>query len=165
MPLYSVHVNSKDQFGQDLVDNLLWLGSLGAKQKEGSFSKLSFPFRVQLELEADEPPMPSATVKVYDHKNKEIFATVLQAQAKKEEKKGEIQSPAFSVDQEEDKESSVDMSLALNDEGKPWTKEQLDDLDWSTFKDVVKAAHGITGRDRVKMTKQYLEATKVKTDE
>ena len=162
MPLYSVHVNSKDQFGQDLVDNLLWLGSLGAKQKEGSFSKLSFPFRVQLELEADEPPMPSATVKVYDYKNKEIFATVLQAQAKKEDKKAE--AVHFSVDQEEDKVPSVDMSLALNDEGKPWTKEQLDDLDWDTFK-AVTATQNITGRSRDKMTKQYLEATKVKADD
>lgn len=45
---YEVHVTSKDQFGQDLVDHLLKLGALGAKQKEGTFSKLSFPFRVTL---------------------------------------------------------------------------------------------------------------------
>lgn len=154
---YEVHVTSKDQFGQDLVDHLLKLGALGAKQKEGTFSKLSFPFRVTLEVEADEPPMPSATVKVYDEKKKEIFATVLQAQAKKEEKKEEPKAN-FSVEQEESEGGEVDLST--NDDGQPWTKEQLEDLDWDTFKAVV-ATKSVTGRSRDKMTKQYLEAVKV----
>lgn len=154
---YEVHVTSKDQFGQDLVDHLLKLGALGAKQKEGTFSKLSFPFRVTLEVEADEPPMPSATVKVYDEKKKEIFATVLQAQAKKEEKKEEPKAN-FSVEQEESEDSEVDLST--NDDDQPWTKEQLEDLDWDTFKAVV-ATKSVTGRSRDKMTKQYLEAVKV----
>lgn len=154
---YEVHVTSKDQFGQDLVDHLLKLGALGAKQKEGTFSKLSFPFRVTLEVEADEPPMPSATVKVYDEKKKEVFATVLQAQAKKEEKKEEPKAN-FSVEQEESEDSEVDLST--NDDGQPWTKEQLEDLDWDTFKAVV-ATKSVTGRSRDKMTKQYLEAVKV----
>lgn len=160
---YEVHVTSKDQFGQDLVDHLLKLGALGAKQKEGTFSKLSFPFRVTLEVEADEPPMPSATVKVYDEKKKEIFATVLQAQAKKEEKKEEPKAN-FSVEQEESEDgedsSDSEVDLSTNDDGQPWTKEQLDDLDWSMFKRIVKTQK-ITGRDRQKMTKQYLEAVKV----
>lgn len=154
---YEVHVTSKDQFGQDLVDHLLKLGALGAKQKEGTFSKLSFPFRVTLEVEADEPPMPSATVKVYDEKKKEIFATVLQAQAKKEEKKEEPKAN-FSVEQEESEGGEVDLST--NDDGQPWTKEQLEDLDWDTFKAVV-ATKSVTGRSRDKMTRQYLEAIKV----
>lgn len=151
---YEVHVTSKDQFGQDLVDHLLKLGALGAKQKEGTFSKLSFPFRVTLEVEADEPPMPSATVKVYDEKKKEVFATVLQAQAKKEEKKEESKAN-FSVEQEESEDGEVDLST--NDDGQPWTKEQLEDLDWDIFKKVMKASFGITGRDRAKMQRQYLE--------
>lgn len=151
---YEVHVTSKDEFGQDLVDHLLKLGALGAKQKEGTFSKLSFPFRVTLEVEADEPPMPSATVKVYDEKKKEIFATVLQAQAKKEEKKEEPKAN-FSVEQEKSEDSEVDLST--NDDGQPWTKEQLEDLDWDIFKKVMKASFGITGRDRAKMQRQYLE--------
>lgn len=145
---YEVHVTSKDQFGQDLVDHLLHLGSLGAKQKEGTFSKLSFPFRVTLEVEADEPPMPSPTVKVYDEKKKEIFATVLKAQAVEEKK-----AVNFSTEQEEKAE---EVSLATNDDGQPWTKEQLDDLDWDTFKAVV-ATQQVKGRDRAKMTRQYLE--------
>lgn len=151
---YEVHVTSKDQFGQDLVDHLLKLGALGAKQKEGTFSKLSFPFRVTLEVEADEPPMPSATVKVYDEKKKEIFATVLQAQAKKEDPKAN-----FSVEQEES-ENSEGVDLSTNDDGQPWTKEQLEDLDWDTFKAVCQTV-SVSGRSRDKMTRQYLEAIKV----
>lgn len=159
---YEVHVTSKDQFGQDLVDHLLKLGALGAKQKEGTFSKLSFPFRVTLEVEADEPPMPSATVKVYDEKKKEVFAKVLEEQRKETEKKTsskqESVSPAnFSTEQEDEESDDGDTSLATNDDGQPWTKEQLEDLPWGTFKKVLKASFGITGRNRPQMLKQYLD--------
>ena len=47
--------------------------------------------------------------------------------------------------------------FALNPEGLPWTKEQLEDLPWNFFKKVVKTK-GITGRDRLVMQRQYLEA-------
>lgn len=40
-----------------------------------------------------------------------------------------------------------------------FTKEQLDDMDWSEFKAVVKKKHGISGRDRTLMTNQYLKAS------
>ena len=40
-----------------------------------------------------------------------------------------------------------------------FTKEQLDDLEWSEFKAVVKKKHGISGRDRTLMTNQYLKAS------
>lgn len=40
-----------------------------------------------------------------------------------------------------------------------YTKEQLDELEWSEFKAVVKKKHGISGRDRTLMTNQYLKAS------
>jgi len=39
-----------------------------------------------------------------------------------------------------------------------FTKEQLDAMEWSEFKAVVKKKHGIGGRDRSVMTSQYLKA-------
>lgn len=40
-----------------------------------------------------------------------------------------------------------------------FTKEQLDDMEWSEFKAVVKKKYGITGRDRTLLTNQYLKAS------
>jgi len=40
-----------------------------------------------------------------------------------------------------------------------FTKEQLDELEWSEFKAVVKKKYGITGRDRQLLTTQYLKAS------
>lgn len=151
---YEVHVSSKDMFGHDVVDMLLHFGSLGAKVKEGTFPRMKFPYSVILELEAEETPMPSGQVRVFDYKNKEIFANVLLDQLREKEKAAEKEVGNFSVEQ---KEEEIDNSLALNPEGNPWTKEQLEDLEWDVFKKVVKQAFGITGRDRLKMTRQYLD--------
>ena len=151
---YEVHLSSKDMFGHDVVDMLLHFGSLGAKVKEGTFPRMKFPYSVILELEAEEPPMPSGQVRVFDYKNKEIFANVLLDQLREKEKAAEKEAGNFSVEQEE---GEIDTSLALNPEGNPWTKEQLEDLEWDVFKKVVKQAFGITGRDRLKMTRQYLD--------
>ena len=40
-----------------------------------------------------------------------------------------------------------------------FTKDQLDELEWSEFKAVVKKKYGITGRDRTLLTNQYLKAS------
>lgn len=149
---YEVHVSSKDMFGHDVVDMLLHFGSLGAKVKEGTFPRMKFPYSVILELEAEEPPMPSGQVRVFDYKNKEIFANVLLDQLREKEKA----VSNFSTEQEEVEEDSG-VSLALNPEGNPWTKEQLEDLDWHSFKKALKQSFGITGRNRPQMTRQYLE--------
>ena len=151
---YEIHVTSKDMFGHDVVHNLLAMGKLGATVKEGTFPHMKFPYNVVLVLEAEEPPMPSAQVRVFDHKNKEIFANVLLDQLREKEKAAEKESGNFSVEQ---KEEEIDNSVALNPEGLPWTKEQLEDLPWNFFKKVVKTK-GITGRDRLVMQRQYLEA-------
>lgn len=162
---YEIHLTSKDMFGQDVVDNLLELGKLGAVKKEGTFAHMKFPYTVYLEVEADEPPMPSAQIRVFDHKKKEVFAKALEEQRKekekaeqKEAKKAESKASNFSVEQEDkDDEDEADNSLATNDQGEPWTKEQLEDLDWNTFKKALKQSQGITGRNRPQMLKQYLD--------
>lgn len=149
---YEVHVSSKDMNGHDVVDMLLHFGSLGAKVKEGTFPRMKFPYSVILELEAEEPPMPSGQVRVFDYKNKEIFANVLLDQLREKEKAAEKEGGNFSVEQKEDE---IDNSLALNPEGNPWTKEQLEDLSWEALKRVC-ASVGLKGRDRNKLTREYL---------
>lgn len=151
---YEVHLSSKDMFGHDVVDMLLHFGNLGAKVKEGTFPRMKFPYSVILDLEAEEPPMPSGQIRVFDYKNKEVFANVLLDQIREKEKAAEKEAGNFSVEQ---KEEEIDNSVALNPEGLPWTKEQLEDLPWNFFKKVVKT-QGITGRDRLVMQRQYLEA-------
>lgn len=151
---YEVHLSSKDMFGHDVVDMLLHFGNLGAKVKEGTFPRMKFPYSVILDLEAEEPPMPSGQIRVFDYKNKEVFANVLLDQIREKEKAAEKEAGNFSVEQ---KEEEIDNSVALNPEGLPWTKEQLEDLPWNFFKKVVKTK-GITGRDRLVMQRQYLEA-------
>ncbi len=170
---YEIHLTSKDMFGQDVVDNLLELGKLGAVKKEGTFAHMKFPYTVYLEVEAEEPPMPSAQIRVFDHKKKEVFAKALEEQRKekekaeqKEAKKAESKASNFSVEQEDkddEDEGEADNSLATNDQGEPWTKEQLEDLEWSVFKKVV-ATRKIKGRDRVKMQRQYLEAVEKESE-
>lgn len=163
---YEIHVTAKDMMGSGLVETLLELGALGATVKPNTYCRLSFPQQVTLVLEADEPPMPNAQVRVFDYKKKEVFAKALEEQRKekekaekKEAKKQEsVEAANFSTEQEEEDESGdVDNSLATNDEGKPWTKEQLEDLDWPTFKKALKQSFGITGRNRPQMQKQYLD--------
>lgn len=39
-----------------------------------------------------------------------------------------------------------------------FTKEQLDDMEWSEFKAVLKRKFGIGGRNREQMTREYLKA-------
>ena len=151
---YEVHLSSKDMFGHDVVDMLLHFGNLGAKVKEGTFPRMKFPYSVILDLEAEEPPMPTGQIRVFDYKNKEVFANVLLDQIREKEKAAEKEAGNFSVEQ---KEEEIDNSVALNPEGLPWTKEQLEDLPWNFFKKVVKNK-GITGRDRLVMQRQYLEA-------
>ena len=154
---YEIHITSKDTFGHDVVDQLLRFGKYDNVQvKQGTLPHLKFPFTVYLTLEADEAPMPSAQVRVFDYKKREVFANVLAEELKKKEKLAEKEAKAnFSVEQEEKEEDNS--ALALNPAGEPWTKEQLDDLEWSVFKRVM-STKDVKGRDRQRMSRQYLEA-------
>lgn len=72
----------------------------------------------------------------------------------------------FTVDIDEN-----DLSAEWTDNG-PWiqavplnkarfiyTKQQLEEMEWETFKSVLKDPHGIGGRSREQMTREYLKVT------
>lgn len=138
---YHLHVTSSDSLGFNLIENIVELANLGAKIKPGTLPSMRFPHSCSMELEAETPPTPRATVRVFEEdSNKEIFAAFVQPVA-----------ATFSLETED--EVVVDKST---NGGTPWTKEQLDELDWETeFKEVCKSV-GISGRSRDKMTKEYL---------
>lgn len=137
---YHLHITGSDPLGFNWLENVIEMAALGAKIKEGTMPYMKFPHSVSMVLEADAPPTPSAVIRVFEYDtNKELKAKFIEAKAAE-----------FSMD------AGPDISLATNDKGEPWTKEELDAMDWETeFKAVCKAV-GITGRSRDKMTKEYL---------
>lgn len=137
---YHIHVTSKDPFGFNMIENIIELAKRGATIKPDTLPFMSFPHSTSMVLETDEAPTPTAFMRWFEYDtNKEVYATFVEAKAAE-----------FSMDAE------PDISLATNDKGEPWTKEQLDAMDWETeFKAVCKSV-GITGRSRDKMTKEYL---------
>lgn len=140
---YHLHVTSTDPLGMNMIENIIKLANDGATLKPGSIPFMRFPHSVSMVIETDTPPTPSATVRVFDMEtNKELFAAFVPA----------VAAAAFVMDTEE----VVEVVDASKNGDKPWTKEQLDEMDWETeFKAVCKAV-GITGRSRDKMTKEYL---------
>lgn len=140
---YHLHVTSTDSLGMNMIENVIKLANAGATLKPGSIPFMRFPHSVSMVITTDTPPTPSATVRVFEmDTNKEVFAAFVAPVA-----------ASFSLDTEDEVETVVDVSK--NGET-PWTKEQLDAMDWETeFKEVCKSV-GITGRSRDKMTKEYL---------
>jgi len=138
---YHLHVTSSDSLGLNLIENIIEMANLGAKLKPGTLPSMRFPHSCSLVLEAEVPPTPRATLRVFEYDTcKEVFAAFVEPVAK-----------TFSLDTVD--EVVVDKST---NQGTPWTKEQLDSMDWETeFKEVTKSV-GITGRSRDKMTKEYL---------
>lgn len=137
MNKYHLHVTCSDTLGLNLIENVIELANMGAKLKPGTIPSMRFPHSCSMILEAEQPPTPRATVRVFEYDtNKEIFAAFV-----------EPTPSTFSLDNEVDKSTNA---------GVPWTKDQLDGMDWETeFKEVCKSV-GITGRSRDKMTKEYL---------
>lgn len=137
---YHLYITGSDPVGFNFLENIIEMAALGAKIKEGTLPYMRFPHSVSMVLEADEPPTPTAVIRVFEYDtNKELKAKFIEAKAAE-----------FSMD------AGPDISLATNDKGEPWSKEELDAMDWETeFKAVCKAV-GITGRSRDKMTKEYL---------
>lgn len=137
---YILHITSSDTLGLNLIENIVAMANMGATIKPQTLPSMRFPHSCSMILESDIQPTPSACIRVFDEAtNKEIFKAFAQPEA-----------ATFSMDTEE---PVVDKST---NDGKPWTKEQLDAMDWETeFKQVCKDA-GISGRDRKKMTKEYI---------
>lgn len=142
MNKYHIHVTSSDSLGLNMIENIIAMANMGATLKPGTLPSMRFPHSCSMILESETPPIPSATVRVFEFdSNKEIFKAFVEPVA-----------ATFSLDVE-DVVDTVDKST---NDGTPWTKEQLDAMDWETeFKAVCKAVD-ITGRSRDKMTKEYL---------
>jgi hypothetical protein len=135
---YHIHVTSSDSLGLNLLENVVKIANMGGVLKEGTLPSMRFPHSASMILDADEPPVPSATVRVFEYDTcKEVFAAFVEPKAQ-----------GFTMEVE-----TVDKS---KNGDTPWTKEQLDAMEWETeFKEVCKSV-GITGRSRDKMTKEYL---------
>lgn len=135
---YHIHVTSSDSLGMNMIENIVELAGMGAKLKEGTVPYMRFPHSCSMVLEADQPPTPSAVVRVFElETGKEVFAALAEAKA-----------ASFSMD-----EVSVDLST---NNGEPWTKEQLEAMDFETEFRAVCASVGVKGRSRDKMIKEFL---------
>lgn len=135
---YHIHVTSKDSLGMNLIENVILLANMGATMKEGTLPAMRFPHSVSMVLESDTPPTPTPTMRVFEYDtNKEIFPVFVAPKA-----------AVFSTETEE-----VDKST---NSGTPWTKEQLEAMDWDTEFKAVMTAAGIDGKRRAKMTSDYI---------
>lgn len=129
---YQLVVKCGNSLGFGWLEQIVELANQGAVLKDGVMQMLKFPHTCWMEIESDVEPTPNPFVRVF----REDKSEVLIVKEVEEDEEG-----SFSMD--------IDTSVRL-------TKEQLDALDWTTeFKPLMKAV-GIGGRDRNKMTNQYL---------
>lgn len=137
--LYEIVVKSADSLGLSMLDDIVHYAADGAVIKSGTIPRLTFPHVVTMEVEADKAPTPKPPhVRVFEAESrKEIHLAFVEKEAS-----------GFSLDAEK-----VDTSL---NNGKPWTKDELEAMDWEgEFKQVMADA-GITGKQRTKMVRDYL---------
>lgn len=138
---FHLHVTGSDSLGLNFIENIVAMANLGAVIKPGTIPSMRFPHSLSMELESEQPPVPSACVRVFEHdSNKEIFAAFVEPVA-----------ATFSMESED--EVVVDKST---NNGTPWTKEQLLAMDFDTELRAVCKSVGITGRSKDKMIKEYL---------
>lgn len=139
---FHLHVTGSDSLGLNFIENIVRMANLGAVIKPGTIPSMRFPHSLSMELEAEHPPVPSACVRVFENDtNKEIFAAF-------------VAPVAATFSMESDEETTIDKST---NNGTPWTKEQLLEMDFATELRAVCDSVGITGRSKDKMIKQYLE--------
>lgn len=138
---FHIHVTGGDTLGFGWLENVVKIANMGGVIKPGTIPATRFPHSASM-VTVGVHPVPSATVRVFEYDtNKEIFAAFVEPT---------VSTFSLNVD---DGEDTVDKST---NNGTPWTKEQLEAMDWETeFKEVCSAS-GITGRSRAKMTKEYL---------
>lgn len=143
MALYEIHIASADMLGFGMIDSIIEYANKGAVRKEGVLPNMKFPWQIILTHETEEEPVPTPTVRVFNMDDKAREVRIKKIEVVKVEQEG----GGFSME--------VDPKFATDDEGKRFTKEALEALSWDDFKNVLKA-DGITGRNRLQMTKQYL---------
>lgn len=143
MALYEIHIASADMLGFGMIDSIIEYAAKGAVRKDGVLPVMKFPFQIVMTHETEEEPVPTPTCRVFNMDDKAREVRVKKVEVVKVEKEG----GGFSME--------VDPVFATDDNGKRFTKEALEALSWEDFKNILKA-DGISGRDRQKMTKQYL---------
>ena len=148
MNQYELYITGgRDPIGYGFVENIIHAANLGAKLKEGTLPRMTFPQSITMVIESELPPTPAAWMRVFEvDSRKEVFATLEKTEPSE-----------FSMDAEDEEKD-----LSTNDAGEPWTREQLDGMTWDQVKAVGKSV-GVTGRDREKVIKGYFE--KVSTSE
>lgn len=143
MALYEIHIASADMLGFGMIDSIIEYASKGAVRKDGVLPVMKFPFQIVMTHETEEEPVPTPTCRVFNMDDKAREVRIKKVEVVKVEK----ENGGFSME--------VDPVFATDDNGKRFTKEALDALSWEDFKNILKADN-ISGRDRQKMTKQYL---------
>lgn len=133
MSKYRVIIGCSNPIGLGLIDDIIAVAKLGGELESGINPRMTFPFHVQMIVESEVAPTPSPHVRVFNLETKE-----------------EVKVVPVSV-----KKEAATFSLTEETTNKP-TKEQLDAIEWSELQAMAKAA-GVTGRDRAKVTKAYLE--------
>lgn len=123
---YRIIIGSPNTIGSGVLESVVELAKLGAVLEEGIVHRLNFPYHVQMILESEEAPTPTASIRVFD------LETLEEVKVKQPEPKV---AATFST-------------------GIP-TKEELDAMEWTELQDLARAA-GITGKQRNKVTAAYL---------
>jgi len=143
MALYEIHIASADMLGFGMIDSIIEYAAKGAVRKDGVLPVMKFPFQIVMTHETEEEPVPTPTCRVFNMDDKAREVRIKKVEVVKVEK----ESGGFIKE--------VDPVFATDDNGKRFTKEALEALSWEDFKNILKADN-ISGRDRQKMTKQYL---------
>lgn len=147
---YEIHVGSADHIGMGMINGIIEVAALGGKLKEGSIPYMRFPYMTVMTLEADEPPMPTPSMRVFEAESKkEVHAVMVQAKQSE-----------FSMELED----TPKVDLSLNGD-RPWSKEELEAMDFDNEFKPVMAAAGITGKKRALMQNNYLKKYAVGSDE
>lgn len=137
---YEIHIESRDSLGLNMLENVVKMANLGATLKPDHMPIMRWPFACKMVLETDVEPTPEPQIRIFEESGAEVrFVPKL----------AEKEVAEFSMDVEGEKTLTV-----------IHTKESLDTLTWDKFKEVVGEV-GITGRDRTKMSKQYLAKVEV----
>lgn len=171
MSKYHIYVTGPDAIGLAWITNIIEVANHGAKIKEGTIPSLRFPHSVSMELEADNPPaIARPGIRVFREDGSEILPGEIDGPVVEQPV---VQAATFSMDEEgEDEvvvppvvttpvvEGEAEVVEGAKPESKVYTRAELDAMTWDEVKTVAKEV-GVTGRDREKVIKGYLEKVAV----
>lgn len=136
---YELVIKSADPLGFGMVESIIEFAAQGAVVKPGTIPHLKFPHVINMVIDSDTPPVAQPPhVRVFELESRKEVHRVF----------AEKEAAGFSLDAEKTDKS-------LNGD-RPWTKEELEGMDWESEFKVVMADAGIGGKQRARMTKDYL---------